>query len=117
MDAVDTSAVTLGRVEVGGFAATEDELLGRHRATGEALGNQKITGLVVLDGVELTRVPVTTDGAGKAVVRFDLPGQIARGDGLLTVLVDDGGVTESIQKRIPITMKDYLIALMILEPR
>jgi len=82
-----------------------------NRATGEALASHTITGLVVLDGVELARIPVKTDSAGKAVVRFDLPAQIAHGDGLLTVLVDDGGVTESIQKRIPITVKELQFAM------
>ncbi len=82
-----------------------------HRATGEALANKAITGLVVLDGAELVRVPVTTDATGKAVVRFPLPAQISRGDGLLTVLIEDGGITESIQKRIPITVDKLQFAM------
>ncbi len=82
-----------------------------NRATGEPLAKKEVTGLVVLDGGELVRVPVTTDDLGKAVVRFDLPAQIARGDGLLTILVEDGGVTESIQKRIPITLDKLQFAM------
>jgi len=82
-----------------------------HRGTGEALAAQQLVGQVTVDGVELTRVPVTTDAAGNAVVRFDLPGQMARGDGLLTVLVSDGGITESIQKRIPIVVDKLQLAL------
>lgn len=76
-----------------------------HRATGEPLGNKKLTALVVIDGVEIARTPVQTDSEGKAVVQFDLPERMRRGDGLLTVLVDEGGVTESLQKRIPITLE------------
>ncbi|HEY0194159.1 MAG TPA: alpha-2-macroglobulin family protein, partial [Kofleriaceae bacterium] len=54
---------------------------------------------------EVARVPGKTDADGKATVKFQLPGHIARGDGLVTIMADDGEVTESIQKRIPIVMK------------
>ncbi|HEY0993334.1 MAG TPA: hypothetical protein VGD80_40055, partial [Kofleriaceae bacterium] len=82
-----------------------------HRATGEPLARREVIGLVTLDGADLGRVPVTTDADGNAVVTFALPAAIQRGDGLLTVLVDDGGVTESVQKRIPITLKDLQLSL------
>ncbi len=82
-----------------------------HRATGEPLANKAIVGLVELDGAELARVPVTTDAGGNAIVRAALPAQIRRGDGLLTVLVEDGGVTESVQKRIPIVLSQLQLAL------
>lgn len=76
------------------------------RATGEPFANQKATALVVVDEAEVARVAFTTNDEGKATVKFDLPGRIARGDGLMTLLVNDGGVTESLQKRIPIIMKE-----------
>jgi len=60
---------------------------------------------------QVARVPVKTDKEGKALVRFQLPASIARGDGLLTVLVEDAGVTESIQKRIPIVMNALQLAV------
>src|SRR5215470_5069283 len=75
------------------------------RATGEAFAGKPLTGVVTVDDVELARIALRTDGDGKAVAKFALPAAIARGDGLLTILADDGGVTESIQKRIPIVMK------------
>ncbi len=81
------------------------------RATGEPLSNARVTALVTVDDAEVARLPVSTDAAGNAVVRFPLPGSIARGDGLLTILVDDGGVTESMQKRIPIVMKQLRLEL------
>ncbi|HEU0029923.1 MAG TPA: MG2 domain-containing protein [Kofleriaceae bacterium] len=80
--------------------------VGLHRATGEALAKKQATAVVTVDGADVARVPVTTDGDGNTVVKFALPSQIQKGDGLLTILVDDGGVTESIQKRIPITLAD-----------
>lgn len=75
------------------------------RATGEPLADRALTAVVTIDDVERERVAVRTDRQGKGLVRFTLPGSIARGDGLLTVLVEDGGVTESIQKPIPIVLK------------
>ncbi len=77
-----------------------------HRATGEAMSAKAVTGLATLDGTDLVRVPIITDAAGNAVVQFTLPPAITKGDGLLTILVEDGGVTESVQKRIPITLAD-----------
>jgi hypothetical protein len=77
-----------------------------HRATGEAMSAKVATGLATLDGSDLVRVPITTDAAGNAVVQFTLPSKIQTGDGLLTILVDDGGVTESVQKRIPIALEN-----------
>jgi hypothetical protein len=75
------------------------------RPTGEPLANKSLEAIVRLDDVELPRVRLTTNAEGGALVRFSLPGQIARGDGLLTVLVEDGGVTESVSKSVPILLK------------
>jgi len=81
------------------------------RATGEPFAGKSLTGVVTVDDVELARLPIKTDGDGKAVAKFALPATLARGDGLLTILADDGGVTESIQKRIPIVMTTIALGL------
>jgi len=81
------------------------------RTTGEAFGDKKVTAVVTLDDAEISRLSVTTDKEGKAVVKFQLPTTIARGDGLLTIMAEDGGVTESIQKRIPIVMKTLQLSV------
>jgi hypothetical protein len=80
------------------------------RPTGEALANKALKAVVHLDGEDITTVDLTTNESGGGLVRFTLPGTINVGDGLLTVLVDDGGVTESISKRIPILMKKLQLA-------
>ena len=80
------------------------------RPTGEPLANKTVEAVVRLDDVELPRVKVTTNAEGGALVRFTLPGKIERGDGLLTVLVDDGGVTESVSKSVPIIVKRMQLA-------
>ena len=75
------------------------------RPTGEALGSHPVEGVVWLDGREISRLHLQTNADGGAVVRFQLPETIQRGDGRLTLLVEDGGVTESISKEIPIVLK------------
>jgi hypothetical protein len=75
------------------------------RTTGEPFADRTVTAVVTLDDAEILRQPVKTDKDGKAIAKFALPAKIARGDGLLTIMVEDGGITESIQKRIPILMK------------
>ncbi|MFZ6654815.1 MG2 domain-containing protein [Undibacterium sp. TJN19] len=72
------------------------------RPTGETLSGKRLVAVVTVDGMELPRVNITTDATGEALVKFDLPKNISTGDGLLTILVEDGGVTESISKSIPI---------------
>ncbi|HZJ67334.1 MAG TPA: MG2 domain-containing protein, partial [Kofleriaceae bacterium] len=81
------------------------------RTTGEPFADRAATAVVAIDDAEVARVPVKTDKDGKAIVRFQLPASIARGDGLLTVLVEEAGVTESIQKRIPIAMNTLQLAV------
>jgi alpha-2-macroglobulin-like protein len=81
------------------------------RATGEPFADRALTGVVTVDDVEVARIAIRTDKQGAAALKFQLPGSIARGDGLLTILADDGGVMESIQKRIPIVMKSMQLSL------
>jgi hypothetical protein len=81
------------------------------RATGEPLADRTLTAVVSIDDTERERLSIKTDRQGKSLVRFTLPGSIARGDGLLTLLVEDGGVTESIQKPIPIVLKKVSLSL------
>ncbi len=82
------------------------------RATGEPFADKALTGIVTVDDTEVARIPIKTDAEGNATAKFQLPAAIARGDGLLTILADDGGVTESIQKRIPIVMKTMQLSLL-----
>ncbi|HEY3353543.1 MAG TPA: MG2 domain-containing protein [Polyangia bacterium] len=81
------------------------------RPTGQALPGHPVRAVARVDGVELPTVKVTTDARGDAKVRFRLPAAISSGDALLTVLVDDGGTTESISRRIPVVVKALDLAL------
>jgi hypothetical protein len=57
------------------------------------------------------RWQLRTDEEGDGLVRFNLPADISQGDGLLTVMADDGGITESIAKRVPIVVKKLQLSL------
>jgi uncharacterized protein YfaS (alpha-2-macroglobulin family) len=72
--------------------------------TGDALVGRSLDARIHLDGTDLPAMAVTTDKKGEAAVRFRLPDNVVGGDGLLTVLVTDSGATESISRRIPITL-------------
>jgi alpha-2-macroglobulin-like protein len=85
--------------------------LSMKRGTGEPLAGAELVALVTVDGAEVAREPIVTDAGGGALYTFLLPDAIARGDGLLTVLVADGGLTESIQRRIPIVLDELDVAL------
>lgn len=74
------------------------------RNTGEPVAGARITGMVWLDGHRLTTVRARSDAGGATQLRFELPAAIERGDCLLTVMVEDGGAPESIQRRVPIAI-------------
>ena len=74
------------------------------RPTGEALAAKTLSAVISVDNRPLPTVRVTTNAKGGAIIRFKLPRKIKNGDGLLTVMVADGGVTESVSRRIPILL-------------
>lgn len=69
-----------------------------------------VTATVWLDGAALERPAARTDRRGRAALRFRLPSRIARGDGLVTLTVDHGGVTEVVQRRVPIALAEVVLA-------
>ncbi len=75
------------------------------RPTGEPLKNHPVRAHIRLDGQDLKPISLKSNKAGNAIVAFNLPKEIQTGDALLTILIEDGGVTESISKRIPIILK------------
>jgi len=81
------------------------------RPTGEPLVRHPLVAAIRLDGQDLPRVRLKTNDQGGGLVKFKLPGTIEIGDGLLTVLVKEGGVTESVSKRIPIVLKKLQFAM------
>lgn len=88
-----------------GAGAAVSAALKVSRSTGEPFAKKMVTAVVIIDEQEVSRTKLSTDADGNAVVSFTLPDNIAIGDGLLTILAEDGGVIESIQRRIPILMQ------------
>lgn len=71
---------------------------------GAPMAGHALSARIRVSGQDLPAQVVTTDGEGHSTVRFTLPTAIDGDDSLLTVMVQDGGLTESIARRIPITL-------------
>jgi hypothetical protein len=77
---------------------------------GAPLANHAVRALLQVDGQTVLEAPFTTDETGAVLVSGDLPATLQSGDGLLTVLVDEGGVTESISRSVPIVLADLQLS-------
>ncbi|MEZ4322582.1 MAG: MG2 domain-containing protein [Myxococcota bacterium] len=77
---------------------------------GGALANHPVRAMLQLDGETVWSEELSTDRTGAVLVAASLPKTLASGDGLLTVLVDEGGVTESISRSVPIVLADVKMA-------
>ncbi|NQU22661.1 MAG: hypothetical protein HQ567_15400, partial [Candidatus Nealsonbacteria bacterium] len=74
------------------------------RAEGGAVAGARLEIVATVDGGEVFREPARADNTGAYQVKFTLPEEIARGDGQLNVIVDDGGTLESAVETIPINL-------------
>jgi len=74
------------------------------RPNGEPLALHPVTALIQVDGQTQAEVSLETNAKGVVIVSGKLPAKLASGEGLLTVLVEDSDVTESISRSIPIVM-------------
>jgi hypothetical protein len=70
----------------------------------EPLENLTIRYSVHLAGKKVLEAQSVTDVQGKVTIRFTLPTPLSTADGLLTVFVDDHGISESISRAIPIML-------------
>jgi alpha-2-macroglobulin-like protein len=75
------------------------------RAEGGVPAGSKLTVVARVDDGETFRGPATIDHEGNGTARFRLPPVIARGEGSLAIIVDDGGAVESAVKTIPILLQ------------
>jgi alpha-2-macroglobulin-like protein len=74
------------------------------RGTGEPLAKHTIAAAVLVDGEIVRELYLETDAKGELLVAFDLPEKIESEDALLTLKVQEGGLTESISRTIPILL-------------
>jgi hypothetical protein len=79
------------------------------RAEGTIPAGAKVTAVGTVDGKEVCRQSLNLDSRGIASVRFPLPQRIEDGQGTLAMIIDDGGVSESATKTIPILV--YRVSL------
>lgn len=81
------------------------------RAEGGVPANAKVTVVARVDGVEIHRAPTSIDAQGNASASFKLPAAIARGEGTLAFLIEDGGVIETASKTLPILLQTLDLTL------
>ena len=72
--------------------------------TKEALSQHDFSYVIALEGKEIARQKGKTNNLGRAYVQFDLPKKLSTNDGLLNILLQYKGQTESIARNIPIVL-------------
>ncbi|MBL8955385.1 MAG: A-macroglobulin complement component [Myxococcaceae bacterium] len=81
------------------------------RAEGGVPAGAKVTAIARVDGAEAARITAKVDAAGLCTVSFDLPKNIARGEGSLAFAIEDGGVVETATKTLPILLQTVDLTL------
>ncbi|MEM7105001.1 MAG: MG2 domain-containing protein [Bacteroidota bacterium] len=76
----------------------------------EALGNYAFNYVVNVDGNQLTNSSSHTGSSGDAILRFQLPHSLKSNDGLVNVMINYQGQTESISRSIPIVLNQLELA-------
>jgi hypothetical protein len=69
-----------------------------------------VTFTISVAGAQIFQGPAKTDDAGKVKIAFDLPKKLTSSDGLLNVLIDYDGQTESISRSIPIVLNKVTLS-------
>jgi hypothetical protein len=76
------------------------------RVEGGPLAHAKVNATVRIDQMEPLTLPQTlTDAQGQARLAFQLPGQIERGEAVLSVQVQDQAGTETLVRLVPVVVK------------
>jgi hypothetical protein len=78
--------------------------LGLNTNENKALANQKIKFVASVNGEKIVEQADVTDEEGIKYVKFTLPKKLSSNDGLLNVMIDYNGSTESISRSIPIVL-------------
>ncbi len=91
-----------------------DEVVARldlHTNENKALSNYKIRFTASLAGEKLIDKAEVTDEEGTQFIKFKLPAKLNTSDGLLNVLIDYNGSTESVSRSIPIVLNKIRLDL------
>jgi len=87
-----------------------DALVELERGSGGPLAQHEVRALLQVAGETVLEKTLTTDDTGAVLVSAALPEKLNSSDGLLTILVDDGGITESISRSVPIVLADLQLS-------
>ena len=88
-----------------GPGETASATLSVERTEGGPAALAKLTITATVDGKEVYQGKAAANLGGAATIEFALPKEIERGEGLLSVAIDDGGTIETAAKPIPIALK------------
>lgn len=102
-----TLRFTRDSYEPGDFVVAEVDLF---KATGEPLATRVIA-VISLDERELGRLVRASNRKGRALIAFQVPPAAAKGELRLTLMVNAGGVTESLGRRVPVVRDDVKLSL------
>jgi hypothetical protein len=96
-----------------GYGPGDDVVATLHvqRAEGGVPAGAPVTVMARVDGEEVFRGPATIDAQGVCLARFQLPQQMARGEGVVALAIEDGGVVETASKTIPILLQTVDLTL------
>jgi uncharacterized protein YfaS (alpha-2-macroglobulin family) len=81
------------------------------RAEGGIPAGAKVSVIARVDEAEVWRGATVVDAAGNASASFKLPAVIARGDGTIAMIIEDGGAVETASKTIPILLQTLDLAI------
>ncbi|MBI4026997.1 MAG: A-macroglobulin complement component [Verrucomicrobia bacterium] len=75
------------------------------RAEGGAPTGAQTTVIARVDGAEVYHGKTSVNAQGNCTAGFSLPAQIERGEGTLAFVIEDGGISETATKTIPILLQ------------
>src|SRR3989454_4220445 len=81
------------------------------RAEGGIPAGAKVSVSARVDGEEIWKGETAVDGSGNAGASFKLPAAIARGEGVIAMIIQDGGAVETATKTIPILLQTLDLAI------
>src|SRR5881396_2809690 len=81
------------------------------RAEGGIPAGAKVSVSARVDGEETWKGTTTVDSSGNASASFRLPAAIARGEGVMAMIIEDGGTVETATKTIPILLQTLDLAV------
>ena len=81
------------------------------RAEGGIPGGARVSVTARVDGDEVWKGATSVDGAGNATASFKLPAAIERGEGVIAMIINDGGAVETATKTLPILLQTIDLAI------